>query len=111
MHGAWASAVIPAAAALGRLSVPASVFGLAGRDARPLRTRPWLGLGLFCRRLRGWLWRLAVVEVMEDAVSPPLALTGSVHTSKFVRMVLQAGGAMFETLLGVRGPGYPAFRL
>ena len=63
-------------------------FGPAGGDARPLGTRPWLASGLLWRRLGGWLRRVAVVEVVEDAVCRPLALTGSVHTLKFVRMVL-----------------------
>ena len=54
---------------------------------------------------------LAGVKVVEAAVCRPLALTGSMHTSQFVRMVLQAGGAMFESLFRVGGPGHPAFRL
>ena len=70
--------------------------GLGRWDARTLRTRPWLGPDLFRRQLGGWLRRVAVVEVVEDAVCRSLALPGSVHTSKFVGVFLQVGDAMFE---------------
>ena len=81
-------------------------FGPAGRDARPLWTRPRLGPGLFWRRLGGWIRRVAVVK---DALCRSLSLTGSVYTPKLVRVFLQAGGAGLEGLFRVRGPGHLAF--
>ena len=80
---------------------------LARRAGMPAPSGRDLGLG------RAWSWfrRIAVVEALEDAVCRSLALPGSVHTSKFVRLLLQVGVAMFESLFRVRGPGHPASRL
>ena len=87
----------------GRFRFRVGSFSPAGRDARPFRMRPRLGSGLFWLRLGAWLRRVAVVK---DAVCRSLSLTGSVHTSKLVRVFLQAGGAKFECVFRVRGPGF-----
>ena len=94
----------------GRFRLRFGSFGLAGRDARPLGTTPWLGPGFFWRQFWGLASARCGFGGCQRCCMSVVVPHGSVHTSKFVRVFLQASGAMFESFFRVRGPGHPAFR-
>ena len=89
---------------LGRLARRTGKLAPSGRGLGLGRACSGAGFGARFGALRLW-------KFVEDAVCRSLSFSGLVHTLKFVRAFLQVGGAMFESLFRVLGPGHPAFGL